>query len=277
MCQPCGRVLGLPSRFGFYLNSSPIVCVANALGIILKILWRSISEQSVNAAAELTANEIFEDVESPGHHDALIERQNMRRVRYIVFLLGALSQIIKLYGLTGIPVTKLCASGFLGSFCIIEIVMLWLKYCRPSSSSQRPSNRSSFFDDLLRTPAFFTTLALSTHALMGAAFQPLAVPKVSYAFLLIYWTITGFYIGSLLRISFFYSSSVYYTLSAVLVYAARRGSAASEDLDTPASKDQYWKMELGKEKISQASIQCFFVILLRSMVVFSWKVQQLFD
>ena len=177
-----------------------------------------------------------------------------------MFLLGALPQTIKLYGMTGIPITKLCASLFLGSFCVIEIIMLWLKYYRTSSSSQRPSNRSSLFDDLLRTPAFFTTLALSTHALAGAAFQPLAVPKVSYAFHLTYWTITGFYMESAFRVPVFYSTSVYFTSVAVLNYAKRRGLAASKDLDAPLTK--YLKIELGNEVISQVSIQSVLSMLL---------------
>ena len=193
MCQPCGKILGLPSKYGFYLNSSPILCVTNALELIFKLLWRSCSTRSVKAAASLTANEIFEDVESSGHHDGLAQLKEIWQVRVIVFALGTIPQVIKLYATTGIPGTKVCASLYLGSFFAIELIMIWLKCYRSSLPLNRRNNRGSrsVFYEFLRTLAFFATISFSSVAFVGTAFKPMAGLDLSYAGVLVNWAAVG--------------------------------------------------------------------------------------
>ena len=194
MCQPCGKVLGLPSRCGFYLNSSPIICVVNAFELVLKLLWRSCSMRSVEAAASLTANEIFEDIESPGRQDGLTQLQEMWTVRLLVFVFGAVPQFIKLYAITGIPGTQACTSLYLGSFLAIELIMVYLRRYRSSSQPRRPSTRRGHFEpyEFLRTFAFFTTISISSVAFVEAAFKPLARSDVSYAGILVNWAGAGY-------------------------------------------------------------------------------------
>ena len=130
MTQPTGRVLGTPSTCSFYFNSSPIVCLANALEIVSKLCWRLYSLRSVDAAASLTAKELFEDLESPERPTRLARLKENKDVRLAIFFLGALPQIIKLYAMTGIVGTKVCASMYLGSFLIIEAIMRWFEKYR---------------------------------------------------------------------------------------------------------------------------------------------------
>lgn len=136
MTQPAGRVLGVHSKYSFYLNSSPIVCVGNALGIVSKLCWRIYNLKSVDAATSLTAKEHFHDVESPEQPSGLAQLQETKAVRLLVFFLGALPQVIKLYAMGGITVTKVCASMYLGSFLIIEAAMRWLEKYQTDSRGQ---------------------------------------------------------------------------------------------------------------------------------------------
>ena len=128
MTQPSGKVLGMPSEYGFYFNSSPIVCTANALELFFMLVWRTYSMRSVNAAAQSMAEEVFEDV--GGGRSGLAQLQENKAFRLIVFVIGALPQLIKLYAMRGILGTQFCASLFLGSFLIIEAVMMWLNTYR---------------------------------------------------------------------------------------------------------------------------------------------------
>ncbi|KAG6995802.1 hypothetical protein G7Y79_00041g077540 [Physcia stellaris] len=136
MTQPAGRVLGMPSKYSFYLNSSPIVCMGNALEIVSKLCWRTYDLNSVDAAAHWTAKEIFEDVERPEPPTELEKLQENRTVRLCIFILGALPQVIKLYAMRGIVGTKVCASMYLSSFLVIEAAMRWLERYRTDSRGQ---------------------------------------------------------------------------------------------------------------------------------------------
>ena len=62
MTQPSGKVLGMPSKYGFYLNSSPIVVTVDALELLFKLLWRTISMRSLGSAARSVTQERFVDV-----------------------------------------------------------------------------------------------------------------------------------------------------------------------------------------------------------------------
>ena len=189
MCQPCGKILGLPSKYGFYLTSSPVICVANGLELVFKLLWRSYSMWSVEDAASLTANEIFEDIESSGRHNGLAQLQEICQMRVIVFAFGAMTQIIKLYAMTGISRTKIFASLYLGSFFVIELIMKWSKRYRSSVSLTRQSNRRKDFDfqEFLRTFAFFITISFSSIAVGGTAYRLITKSDISYAGMLVHW------------------------------------------------------------------------------------------
>lgn len=193
MCQPCGKIFGLPSKYGFYLSSSPIVCVVNALELVFKLLWRFGSTRSAVAAANLTADEIFEDVESSGRPDGLAQLQEIWQVRVIIFACG-MPQFIKLYAMAGIPRTKTCASLYFSSFLTIEFIMIWLKCYRLSPSSKRQNNRKNHFSpyEFFRTFAMFITISSSSVAFIGTAFKLATGSNLSHTSLLVNWAIWGF-------------------------------------------------------------------------------------
>ena len=123
MTQPSGKVLGMPSKFSFYLNSSPIVVTVDALELLFKLVWRTYSTRSLATAAHSITQERFSDV--GGSRSGLAQLQEIKSVRLIVFVFGALPQIIKLYAMTGVLRTQICASLFFGSFLIIEAITMW--------------------------------------------------------------------------------------------------------------------------------------------------------
>ncbi|KAL8786931.1 MAG: hypothetical protein Q9195_008010 [Heterodermia aff. obscurata] len=128
MTQPSGKVLGMSSRYGFYFNTSPIVCTFNALELVFKLVWRKHSMRSLAAAAQSMAEEVSEDVD--GSHSRLAQLQENKTMRLIGFVIGPLPQVIKLYAMRGIPGTQICASLFFGSFLVIEAIMTLLNQHR---------------------------------------------------------------------------------------------------------------------------------------------------
>ncbi|KAG7008016.1 hypothetical protein G7Y79_00007g021410 [Physcia stellaris] len=137
MSQPSGKVLGFPPKYGFFLNSSPIVCVANALELVFKLSWRSWSMRSLDEAFDSVADELFGNDESPEHPDTITQLQEMKAVRLIVFSFGALPQVVKLCAMRGIVRTQICALLFLGSFMVIEAIMLGLKKYRAAGRDRQ--------------------------------------------------------------------------------------------------------------------------------------------
>ena len=123
MTQPSGKVLGMPSNWSFYLNSSPIVVTVKALELLFTLVWRIYSMRSLATAAHSITQDRFSDV--GGSRSGLAQLQEIKSVRLIVFVFGALPQIIKLYAMSGVLGTQICASLFFGSFLIIEAITMW--------------------------------------------------------------------------------------------------------------------------------------------------------
>ena len=148
MTQPSGKVLGLPSKYSFHLNISPFVCAVNALDILLRLLLRCWRTRSFNAAARSIANDLFDVEENRGHTRGLAQLQEIWQVRLVVFIFGALPQIIKLYAMRGITGTQVLASLYLGSFVVLEAVIWALEDFRNSAVNQ---------DDRIETIPWFGT------------------------------------------------------------------------------------------------------------------------
>ena len=192
--------------------------------------------RSVKAAASLTADEIFEDVESSGHRDALAQLQEIWIVRSIVFVVGTVPQIVKLYAMIGIRATQTCASLYFGSFVAIEMIMVWLKRYRSSSPLQSQSNhgsRPTIYENL-RTAAFFATILL-----LGSAFSDISLvgivsiwPSVSFLFLPLW--LVGLPLWTSRKVLQFTFSIITLLLSllGVLVWAAIDARATKKFSDT---------------------------------------------
>ena len=93
------------------------------------------------------AEELFKDV--GGARSGLAQLQENKVIRLIVFVIGALPQLIKLYAMKGILGTQVCVSLFLGSFLIIEAVMMWLNTYR--NTTQGLGGQVTELNDSIRT------------------------------------------------------------------------------------------------------------------------------
>ena len=134
MAQPSGRICGARNYYRIYLSSSPIVCVADALSMLIgfALSWRHISEYS--QAARLVLMHRF---------DCRIGKQEVEQhtwPRLIIFILGVLPAAIKLCSLTGVPWTKAWGLMFVVSFVSIEIMALLFQKISPQYTEDVSGN-----------------------------------------------------------------------------------------------------------------------------------------
>jgi hypothetical protein len=127
-----------PSGVLFPARSSPLVCAADALDVLLRLLsymyagasapvaarrivqeriWQPSPSIAVATAADDDNNndeEAAETAESP-----LTLGDQHPRAHIVLFVLGVLPQAIKLFGMHGIPWTQACGGLYLSSFLVI--------------------------------------------------------------------------------------------------------------------------------------------------------------
>lgn len=114
----------LPSHYGAILRCSPIICFIDTIIILEQFIWISITKRSLFTGAKHFAKFRFQDAESEDAANSFTELQNDTSVRILLFIFGALPQIIKLYGLTGLFWTKIIGWTYLISFLVIEGINL---------------------------------------------------------------------------------------------------------------------------------------------------------
>jgi hypothetical protein len=122
MSQPCGKVCTLPSRYRIYLRSSPMLCAADTLSIIVR--WTAISihlRVSPIRALRLLQRDRFE------HREEAEGLQNLGSStfgRWIFTVLGPLPVMIKMASFIGTPWTKVYAACYIASFVTTEFIIV---------------------------------------------------------------------------------------------------------------------------------------------------------
>jgi len=122
MAQPSGRVCGIHSKHRIYLRSSPFICAIDGTCILLQLSYYVYGGETPRNAAHRILQGRFVDSESGGNEQENIEWS--KPVRIILFAVGMLPAVIKLYTLGGIPWTKTWCSFYLASFLLIELLLL---------------------------------------------------------------------------------------------------------------------------------------------------------
>lgn len=121
MTQPAGNLFGFPSvDQGFGLRSSPIVCACDALHFFFCLTSHTIAYRSPREAMKLTLKTRFQNRNAEEQSSGAKLQQNPV-FRVVLFTLGALPQIVKLFSMEGILVTRMIASLYFGSFLVLEI------------------------------------------------------------------------------------------------------------------------------------------------------------
>jgi hypothetical protein len=204
MAQPGGRVCGLPSRYRTYLRCSPLLCVVDAVSILLRMLVSTYLGQSPLEALGTLLHERFKDSEGAGsqdsrqptNHNATVELddqsggvqslERMTWLRWLWFILGTLPPAIKLASMRGVPWTQVWGMIFLASWIINEGLVIFAamnqsffatsSLGRISWPGYEQTNQSSFYQRIQRILArieiCLASAALIVHiVIMNGAFR----------------------------------------------------------------------------------------------------------
>lgn len=181
MSQPFGKVLGLPTQYSFVLRSSPVICIADTLAMLLDVACYGFGTRSILDGIGLAVRSRFADIQADGDGSFSTLRKNTV-FRVLLFFLGALPQALKLYAARGIPCTQTLGTIYLTSFLLSEIASL---IASRSQVERAPTNQSTGIYARYRNPAVLTTLAVSVglvYALFSAAI---------FVIIRDYWDIAG--------------------------------------------------------------------------------------
>jgi hypothetical protein len=122
MSQPCGKVCTLPSRYRTYLRSSPMLCAADTLSIIVR--WTAMSiylRMSPIQALRLLQRDRFEHGEEA---EGLQNLGSSTFGRWIFTVIGPLPVMIKMASFIGTPWTKVYAACYITSFVTTEFIIV---------------------------------------------------------------------------------------------------------------------------------------------------------
>jgi hypothetical protein len=121
MLQPCGKVCGFHPRLRTYLRSSPFVAVSDTVAIIIRFGVYLFHGLSPAQAAHAICTVRFKD-QNVSEPDGIQALEGQVWVRSLAFLLGLVSQTIKIFACGGLPLTRAAAVAYLCSFFILEIL-----------------------------------------------------------------------------------------------------------------------------------------------------------
>jgi hypothetical protein len=140
MAQPGGRICGLPSRYRTYLRCSPLICAADVLSILTRLVVSAVYQRlSLLESLGILLHRRFNSIESTkaGSNESpsletlttqlgededkaegIQSLERMTWLRWLWFLLGTLPPAIKLLSMEGIGWSKAWGSMFLISWVV---------------------------------------------------------------------------------------------------------------------------------------------------------------
>jgi hypothetical protein len=129
MTQPAGMVCGADADVGFLLRGSPIICFADAVLALVQLALERYHTSSFRHAHERLIRrrfqgEIYDGLKQSKLNKVNILRSNEQYLRLVVFVLS-LAQLIKIFAFEGVVWSKIIAALYLGSFLIIEALVVW--------------------------------------------------------------------------------------------------------------------------------------------------------
>ena len=143
MTQPVGRLLpGLSVERSVCLRISPFICVTDSLVAIYQVMLCMDTADDPVQFARMMSEKRFSapDIDT----STLRSLQENSIFRVIILLFGALPQAVKLFACSGIPLSQALASMFLGSFAILELLVIlpqrYSRGLRPEEAQASPSS-----------------------------------------------------------------------------------------------------------------------------------------
>ena len=123
MTQPAGEITELlHAQQSFYFRASPLVCLADGLEVLLRyVFYLTVLHWPGKVSRHITNMRTQAPNNVPLRLRSL---QDNMLFRYVVFIIGALPRAVKLFACTGFLLPKLLAGMFLGSFVILELLLV---------------------------------------------------------------------------------------------------------------------------------------------------------
>jgi hypothetical protein len=178
MFQPCGKVCSQPSRYKLYMRSSPLICLFDAVSVLIRLIVVSAYFQiSPLKSLRILVADRFEEEDS----QALV---NSTWIRWLMFVLSALPLTIKLCSFRGTPITKFVGFCYVGPFLLFELLIhfspeaeiLVSAYTFPHSVLNDPAShrifyRLGFLDFVLLCISIYVPIVISVYELQWVFFR----------------------------------------------------------------------------------------------------------
>jgi hypothetical protein len=150
MAQPSAQIIGVSAPYRIYLSSSPIICLADALSALVRLVTISLFfKTSPLKASHLVVFERPATVISGEEEEK--EPQNHTWPRWLFFVMGPLPAAIKLASFTGLLWTKTWGMIFAASFLVMEIITL-LSRSNVSESNETVLKMMGLWDGTTNAP-----------------------------------------------------------------------------------------------------------------------------
>ena len=186
MAQPAGLVLGTPSKHGYLLRVSPIVCAGDALHSLISLVCYTIYFRSPSAAVDLVTKRRFHESE-----DSEVARlQQSRGLRLAILVFGALPQFLKLYGMNDVPWTTAWGSLYIGSFAVLEPLVITQQKSGRNKAASTSGTVNSSDSNRDESPALEKALShisiaigaiIPSYFVASAIHDVIAKTRISYA------------------------------------------------------------------------------------------------
>ncbi|KAF5227208.1 hypothetical protein FANTH_14827 [Fusarium anthophilum] len=128
MTQPAGIVCGADANVEFLLRSSPVICILDAVLILIRLAYewhtKSFRQAHDYIISSRFQSEMYIVFKQSKKNKTELTGRNDTYVRAVIFIL-TLSQFIKIFAFGGITWTKIIAGLYLGSFLFIEAIVVW--------------------------------------------------------------------------------------------------------------------------------------------------------
>jgi hypothetical protein len=121
MVQPSGKVCDSPAAIGHLLRVSPAMCFLDAVTVLVRTVVYTITTRSLSAAnRRILIQRYTADDDNAGSVQNFKENTVTRWVAIAL----SIPQIVKLFAFQGTPLTQTCAAMFLGSFVLVELLVV---------------------------------------------------------------------------------------------------------------------------------------------------------
>ena len=145
VAQPSGKVQGYSSHHAYLWKISPIVCMLDAIYLLIDLTRVTLKNRSLRAAARYVSRKRFHDITPESERNSIGKLQDNAAFRTCVFCFGVIPQVIKLYSMSGVPWTQVWGSLFLGSFLMTEpIINLLRRYSSADTTEPIPDKLECF-------------------------------------------------------------------------------------------------------------------------------------